>query len=58
LLWSVGEFKRAKNLREESSRTKKDPRGGNFGLDPLPTTSTLPLLVIANISVELHPYDM
>jgi hypothetical protein len=28
-------IRRAKNLREESSRTKNDPRGGNFGLDPL-----------------------
>ena len=30
-----GDFRRAKNLRAESSRTKNDPRGGNFGLDPL-----------------------
>jgi hypothetical protein len=37
LLWSVGEFKRAKNLWEVSSCTKNDTIGGNFGLDPLST---------------------
>jgi hypothetical protein len=43
LLWSVGEFKRAKNLREESSCTKNDPRCGNFGLDPLVFDNDLPV---------------